>query len=298
MKHTRVNGQFLFKNYLAQPLSVDVLQLFQVFEGEYITSTPLNASDFNNGCFLLYCVSGAGTLRSTKREISVAEEDLVFCSAADEFTIESNSSKEALRCLGIHFLVVDKLYAASQSALELYFSDATEPRTAKHTRMINEAFSQLITELSTPQPSTMMVRSFVTQAFVMAYRAFSSHLLNMNQEETSLNAVGHTVYAIIRYVDDNLFTMQNLMGMAQELGYSYNYLSHLFRRKTGMTIQAYVSRKKIDKSVELLSDERLSITEIASMLNYDCIQSFSKAFRRAMNMSPTEYRAMHGLKNI
>ena len=79
--------------------------------------------------------------------------------------------------------------------------------------------------------------------------------------------------------------------MAKELGYSYNYLSHLFRRKTGMTIQAYVTQKKIEQSTKLLSDEQYSITEIATMLNYDCIQSFSKAFRRAMGVSPTEYRA-------
>ena len=85
--------------------------------------------------------------------------------------------------------------------------------------------------------------------------------------------------------------MLYLMDMASALGYSYNYLSHLFRRKTGMTIQNYVSQKKIERSLELLRDSDMSVTKIATVLNYDCIQSFSKAFKRAMNMSPTEYRA-------
>ncbi len=298
MKHTRNSGQPLYKNFLSQTLSADVLQLFQVFEAEYTSPTLLNTSDHHQGCFLLFFSNGQGRLFSSSREIPLETDDLVLCSATEEYSVESTNPDQPIRCVGIHFLVVDKLYAATQATLELFFADALEPRIAKQTRAIHEVFSLLLTELCTLHPSPLMIRGFVSQIMVLAYRAFSSHLSMNDPEETTLNAVGHTVYAIIRYVDENLFSIHNLMGMAEELGYSYNYLSHLFRRKTGMTIQTYVSRKKIEKSVELLSDEQLSITEIAAMLNYDCIQSFSKAFRRSMDMSPTEYRALHGLKNI
>lgn len=78
--------------------------------------------------------------------------------------------------------------------------------------------------------------------------------------------------------------------MAEELGYSPSYLSHLFRAKMGITLQQYINHKKFEASVELLRDDKYSITQITSDLNYGTIQSFCKMFRKTAGCSPTEYR--------
>ncbi len=284
------------KQYLSQSVLLDSLRLHQVFETECMDRESI-ASDGIHGTVLLFCISGNGVLCADKPENSITLEKntIVACSAGKYRELMCTEPENPVHCVGIVFSTLNTV--ASHSSLNVFYDGLQLPLSSFCKQGLNDFFSCLIGELMMSQTSLMVLNGLVDQILVVAYRAFSSNPSLQKEEVHSVNVVGHTAYAIIRYVDEHLFTMNNLMDMAKELGYSYNYLSHLFRRKTGMTIQSYVSQKKIEKSIELLSDERLSITEIASVLNYDCIQSFSKAFRRAMNMSPTEYRALHGLES-
>lgn len=77
--------------------------------------------------------------------------------------------------------------------------------------------------------------------------------------------------------------------MAEAVGYSSSYLSHLFKEKTGMTLQSYLARKKIERGVELMKSGCYSWTQIALELHYETPQAFSKAFRRVMQKSPSEF---------
>ena len=283
------------KQYLSQPILLHSLRLHHVFETECCDKESI-VSDTANGTVVLYCISGKGILCGEKSNpIALESGAVVACLASEYSCLECADDQNPIHCVGVVFSSLNATSPSSQATLNLFYDSVRVPLVTTCKSDMNPLFSYLIGELMMSQTSLMVLNGLVDQILVLAYRAFSSNTSSMTEDVHPVNVVGHTAYAIIRYVDEHLYTMNNLMDMAQELGYSYNYLSHLFRRKTGMTIQAYVSQKKIEKSIELLSDERLSITEIASALNYDCIQSFSKAFRRAMNMSPTEYRVMHGL---
>ena len=44
-----------------------------------------------------------------------------------------------------------------------------------------------------------------------------------------------------------------------------------------------------EAGIELMKTGRYSVTQIAMRLGYDTLQSFSKAFRRVMDIPPTEY---------
>ena len=77
--------------------------------------------------------------------------------------------------------------------------------------------------------------------------------------------------------------------VAEAVGYSSSYLSHLFKEKTGMTLQSYLARKKIERGVELMKSGCYSWTQIALELHYETPQAFSKAFRRVMQKSPSEF---------
>ena len=45
----------------------------------------------------------------------------------------------------------------------------------------------------------------------------------------------------------------------------------------------------MEAGIELMKTGRYSVTQIAMRLGYDTLQSFSKAFRRVMDIPPTEY---------
>ncbi len=285
------------KGYFREFSGFEPIQFYQIYEREIHAVKPLELPVLPQGYVFVYCVAGAAKLKNKTRSFVLQEGTILLCSADEVYTLEPTDRHKGFRYVCLHLQISEKHYPIStMSELCAFYVNADMPLCAQSIPQVEMIVSSLISELCVVKKTVpLLIRDLLYQLMVLSYRSFTISDTETSERDMTIHVVGHTAYAVIRYVDEHLYSMNNLADMAKELGYSYNYLSHLFRRKTGMTIQAYVSQKKIQKSVELLSDETLSITEIATMLNYDCIQSFSKAFKRMMKMSPTEYRIKKGI---
>ena len=286
---------FCYKNGFFRRFSaVAPLQLYQLSEREVCRPQSLDTPLNPNSVQILVCIAGEGILSVSSISVPLTKDTVVFlCNNEQIPTVIPNDKHAMLRYAVIELAFYESMEPSVQSAIYTHFSSFSETIWFSQNN-ITHVVSQLIAELCLSAPMTTRIRGLLDQMLVYIYRAAVPKEDSSLTNEPSINAVGHTVYAIIRYIDENLYSIHSLMDMAEKLGYSYNYLSHLFRRKTGMTIQNYFAQKKIDASRELLLDDRYSITEISTMLNYDCIQSFSKAFKKAIGMSPTEFRTVFG----
>ena len=105
----------------------------------------------------------------------------------------------------------------------------------------------------------------------------------------SVDSLGNSVYTVIKFIDRNIFEKIDLKMIAHEVGYNYSYISDVFKKKTGITIQKYISNRKIQEATELLKFGKLTINQVAQKLNYANVQSFNKAFKRTIGYSPSEY---------
>ncbi|MBQ4320726.1 MAG: helix-turn-helix domain-containing protein [Oscillospiraceae bacterium] len=97
-------------------------------------------------------------------------------------------------------------------------------------------------------------------------------------------------YRLMNYVDTHLYSMKHLEELSEATGYSYGYLSDLFRKTTGNSLSGYYHAKKLEAARLLLLENKLQVTEIAEMLNYASVYAFSKAFHRQYGVSPRQYR--------
>lgn len=101
--------------------------------------------------------------------------------------------------------------------------------------------------------------------------------------------MGRSIYSVIKYIDNNIFEKLGVKEIAQTVGYNYSYISNAFKKSTGMTIQRYISNKKVQKAIELMKYGKISVVQVAQRLNYANVQSFNKAFKRTMGCAPTEF---------
>jgi AraC-like DNA-binding protein len=143
----------------------------------------------------------------------------------------------------------------------------------------------------------MMVECYLKLILTDVYRMAVLDAPEVFLQKKSTTSVKLTPYAVIRYVDKNFFEFPGIADISKALGYSQSYISHMFRDKMGITLQEYICRKKIEASLDFLKYQKYTVTQIAMMLNYASVQSFSKAFRKAMGCSPTEYQKLHGLQS-
>lgn len=82
----------------------------------------------------------------------------------------------------------------------------------------------------------------------------------------------------------------SLQLVADSLFVSASYLSRLFRRETGENFAACLTRKRINEAMMLLINTNMKMYEIAQKTGYTSQHYFSNAFKKAMGISPTDYR--------
>jgi len=99
------------------------------------------------------------------------------------------------------------------------------------------------------------------------------------------------IEVIKEYVIKNYMENLYLDSIADVMGISPKYLSHLFKLKTGINLTEYINAIRMDKAKELLSSTNLKIGAISAMVGIDSRATFLRNFRKYEGCSPNEYRA-------
>lgn len=92
------------------------------------------------------------------------------------------------------------------------------------------------------------------------------------------------------YIDANLGGDLTLSALASKSFYNPSYFSRMFKQKFGSSLTEYVTQKRIELAVRLLSSSRLSVEGIAEKCGFPDRSAFCHAFKKYMNATPTEYR--------
>lgn len=69
-----------------------------------------------------------------------------------------------------------------------------------------------------------------------------------------------------------------------------SYFSSLFKRTFQVNFLDYLTELRMDAAKELLRDPLRSTAEVASMVGYESANYFTRAFKKKVGMTPTDYR--------
>lgn len=94
---------------------------------------------------------------------------------------------------------------------------------------------------------------------------------------------------ILTYIDETIYEPLTVGEICQKFSMSRSSLQILFNENLNQTPKKYINELKLEKSRQLISERRYTISEIALMLGFNSIHYFSRAFTQKYNMAPTEY---------
>jgi two-component system response regulator YesN len=99
------------------------------------------------------------------------------------------------------------------------------------------------------------------------------------------------VESIIKHLDDS-YTDPNicLISVAEKFKLNETYLSNFFKEQTGENFSQYLENIRMRDAKNLLSQTTLPVWKIAKKIGYNSSDTFRKAFKRAFNMNPINYR--------
>ncbi len=102
------------------------------------------------------------------------------------------------------------------------------------------------------------------------------------------------VRQVLTYVEEHYQQPISTRDIAAVFSYNENYFCRLFRRQFSRSFGDYLNSYRTQRARELLTQERLSVAQVAAEVGFGNFSYFSRLFREQTGMSPSEYRRQKG----
>ena len=106
----------------------------------------------------------------------------------------------------------------------------------------------------------------------------------------SQDSFHQTTTGLLLYIDSHPDTNSSLQEICSELDMDYKYASTRFSKDTGMGFTKYLTKKKLEIACRKLETSDDSIQDIAEDLGFSSIYYFTRTFKKAYGITPTEHR--------
>lgn len=118
------------------------------------------------------------------------------------------------------------------------------------------------------------------------------YLDGKNAKDDGKNEIAYTdlIKTAKTFIGEKYADNINLDMVADYVGMNAAYFSRYFKKHMGMNFLEYLTKVRIEASMELLADPRLKVYEICTMVGYTSLQHFVKLFKQHTGMTPSEFR--------
>ncbi len=280
------NNYHLNRLFYNDPLvlgDVTILQIGRMFAKR---NTVIEPHIQTNLYELTVVTDGEGIIYTNNVKQPVKRGDIYFSMPGDVHSIETDP---------VRLLKFDFLAFTVNGFLGKDFDRITERFHSPDARLFNDdrimpLVSNAIQEINENEIySKELLQALLTQILIYTVRGFNSGRPMLQSNDTS--RAEQLCYKLMNYIDTHIYTLKNLEQLATVTGYSYGYISSLFKKTTANTLSNYFYEKKLAASRMLIKENKLTITEISELLNYSSVFAYSKAFTKKYGVSPKQYRS-------
>lgn len=133
-----------------------------------------------------------------------------------------------------------------------------------------------------------MIALSLTQLFIVLRRTAMS--APRKNETILMKRFSHDVVAeVTDFLAEHIGAKLRFSEIADFAGMSGSSLKNIFRSQTGQGVMTYFAQMKIERAKTLIREGNYNMTQIAAMLGFDSVHSFSRRFKELTGMSPREY---------
>jgi AraC-like DNA-binding protein/mannose-6-phosphate isomerase-like protein (cupin superfamily) len=233
---------------------------------------------------LLYISSGSGRYIVGSREYAVEEGNLIICEA-DTLHGEAPFQDHSMQT-----------YCLALTGVQLQDSHSGHmvPKGQRPILKLSSS-AQVISHLM-PDIYTMFhqdsINPEICSHFALGIFCFVKQLLAKQISQISLaeQKQEKLVGRITDYLNVHYTEPLTLEGISKALFISETYLSHLFKRETGLAPMQYVIHRRIGEAQSMLMETSFQIQRIGEMLGFGSSAHFTIMFKKYVGVSPKEYR--------
>lgn len=260
----------------AQPFSVGMEE--QVSRDYYYRGSER----IDDSCIFQYTLSGRGTFTHGGKAHDVGPETAFLTHAMDP-QMEYGYPLDAERPWSM-------LWLGFQGPIA---NDMVQAFTARHGHVFRLPRNTGIIEelLSFQGYASSTLEMTPTQGALLLAELFSELEDSVQTGDHKSAATKFVVQAQRAINETSDFRRFSISRLAEQLDVSREHLSRVFRQQMGTSIHDYVVRCKMNLASRLLKQTTLSHKRIAAQLGYASQANFSRCFKSAFNMTPSQFKA-------
>ncbi len=95
---------------------------------------------------------------------------------------------------------------------------------------------------------------------------------------------------IIRFINEHYSEVNDIKQIAEHFFISKYHLCRIFNKSLGLPLISYLNTIKIRAAAELMHNEKLNLTDIATRCGFNSPSYFCKVFKAEKGVSPSVYR--------
>lgn len=295
MEHTRVENIEQFNHYFHQPTHHPQVSVARLQDADLSLFLP---TDFCMYCVVLMevdfgelvlhdtCMRYRGGTMFTMKPGDVVSMNLDSRIKPHGWMLAFRPEQLNGTGLGRDFYMFNFFEYKVAEALELYDSE-------RH--VIINCFNNIYTELQAPDDelTSHMLRLGIGQLLTCCRRFYDRQFNTKDLHSSDLGK------RLDKMVDEYLLAGSKKMRTqgpptvawcAEQFHLTPSYFGDIVRREMGITPQAFLHNKLIERSKSLLASKELTINDIAEELGFSYPNHFARLFRQKTGMSPRAFR--------
>jgi AraC family transcriptional regulator, transcriptional activator of pobA len=203
----------------------------------------------------------------------------------------------------LHFAIDDELFV---NLLHEHMNQTLYDEHSPVTKRIRDILEKLIVLAHNSQsltvPQRMKIHAFSFELFTAISESIMEDPVDVPGDELDAHLLARRIanrieHAVYHNANDNgMFELQQIQHIAGQLHISPTYCNRIFQKIFGMSPRRYLSKMKLERAQNLLSDTNMSVEKVAQTVGYRDSSQFSRQFKRWTGMSPSQHKVSRAEK--
>ena len=268
---------------------------FAAMKVDFIYSTDflaMNAPELSHTCMHLLCMAGEGSFVFNERCYHSVKTDLVVIPMPARVSNLAAPADMQVEWFAADYKFLQNLLPSNNYSIGGSISLNQDPvikLTDEQAQHLLSDFHRLRDRMG--DRHLLFYRELMgSLCLTMMYDIFEPHA-QRDATDTHTDRTAYIVKQLIALLSTGISrTERDVSYYAERLNVSPKYLSATIKRVTGHSVTSYIDRHTVPILKDYLGDERLSLTQIAELMNFASLSYFSRYCSKHLGQSPSEYR--------
>lgn len=248
---------------------------------------------WHSGVQFCYVTSGEVMIQTAQKTVILEEGEGMFIHAQQVHKATNQSARAEYISLNlpVHFLGLEgsEMYHRFMEPV-LYAKDIETILFRKNDVNMKKLLTKLRTCAEKTDSESDSYSLNLIADLLLLWEELLYQISIIDCSQNNKNTTNKRLQDILRYLQENYKKKITLQAIAQHINLSQSECSRFFKKVTGETLFEYLLKFRIEKSIELLKNTDLTITEIAYETGFTSQSYYDQRFRKIKGISPLKYK--------